>query len=182
MINKYYIQNIEQIKDAFHNNKEFPHVVLVDFFEKKDYEMIKQEIKRTTFSPEKDPLTHSYSIARTTFLNDPFFEFVSTIVNGNIKPMKQTILQFKHKDYTILNDQQQDKPGVDIIFNVTDDWQDEWGGSHFYVDGSGAYTKMLTTGNTLVMARRSADTKRFVKYVNCTSKQKSRIFIIMSTS
>lgn len=190
MINHYYHQHIRQLKQAFHANKDLPHVILFDFFEKEHYHKIKKKLSTINLTPEKNPLTHSYTTVNTTLFTDSVFEFIFKIILSkttklnlqNNTNIKQILFQFKTKDYLILNDNAIEPPGYDLIFDFTEHWDEHWGGSIIYVDGSGDYTQIPTKGNSLTIIRREKTVHKFVKYVNHLAKDNKRIFLCTTIS
>ncbi len=176
MINDYYNKNIEHIQQAFSTDG---HVVLFDFFDEESYNVIKDTATKTKLQHEKNPLTHSYAKAETSILPDNLFKFVSIIINKKINSPKQTLLQFKHKDYIILNDTTTQPPGVDIILDITENWNEAWGGSIIYTNNSEDYTKIPIQQNTVTIVKRN-NTQRFVKYINNKAQNHKRIFVIIS--
>ncbi len=175
MINKKYLDNIEQIRKVFYANKE---IQLSDFLGKKSYEEFKKKINKIKLAKKVQPMCCSYDEAEISLPKD-IADFIFLILKKKIE--KARLLCFKWKDYTILNDEVIEKPGIDVVFDLTDNWNNNAGGSIVYVDGSGEYTKIPPSGNTLIIVERKKNVQKFVKYVNHLA-QKKRCFIIAEFS
>jgi hypothetical protein len=91
---------------------------------------------------------------------------------------KWEVWSFGSKDHTVINDEKVEKPGIDLILDVTPDWKTEWGGSVFYVDGSGQFTMIKPEENKLLIFRRDKGTHRFVQYVNHHAGKNKKVFLI----
>ena len=89
------------------------------------------------------------------------------------------LYSFSQKDYTLLNDSYTEKPGVDIIFDLTVGWDSAWGGTITYVNGTGDALKLPVKPNSLMIIRRQKDEQRFVKYVNHLVGKRKRVFVII---
>tara|TARA_Y100000034_G_C6675781_1_gene296873 strand:- start:35 stop:586 length:552 start_codon:yes stop_codon:yes gene_type:complete len=181
MVNAYYRNNGEKIKDVFAKEG---FVVLFDFLEKEEFERIKKELDKVTFEHEKEPLTHSYAKAKIPYslCGDNFIDFISLIINidkDTIIKTKSTLFQFKHKDYTIRNDDTKEELGIDIIFNISD-WDKEFGGTLYYIDSEGEYKEVPVKANTLTIVKRKEGVSSFVKYVNFKAGKRKKLFLKIS--
>ncbi len=83
---------------------------------------------------------------------------------------------FQKLDYTLMNDNYIEKPGVDIVFalpldpNLDAKWDDSWGGLMHYVCDTETLLSIAPMHNTLHITERDRDTMRFVKLVNQAAK------------
>jgi len=185
MINKYYLENPKEIKASFREKKDFPCVVLFDFFEKDAYQLIEKEISKVSFHYEKKPLFHSYSSAHFPIILKKIFsspecaDFITKIIGKKVTHSRAQIYYFSARDYTLLNDSYKEKAGFDIIFDFTRIWDSSAGGQIMYVNGTGDALKLPIQPNSLMIVRRQKNAQRFVKYVNHTSPKKKRVFLLM---
>lgn len=178
MISEAYSERINEIRKAFYSNKDLPSIQLYDFLDKKSYDDLKKKISKLKLARKTQAMQYSFSEAEFEF-DKEIIDFVQSILKKKIQKTK--LLCFEWKDYTILNDEVLEKPGIDVIFDITDDWNENCGGSIVYVDGNGEYTKITPSGNTLIIVERKKNTQKFVKYINHLA-QKKRCFMIAEFS
>ena len=185
MIKQTYLQNIEKLKQAFEEDKEFPYLNLFDFLEKEFYQQLKNEIKGLNFKKEKQPLTHSYSKADAGKLlidfvaSKDFKELIKKITNKKIDTTI-SVYNLSWRDYIILNDQKKEESKLDIIIDFTEKWADSFGGSLIYVNGTGDYLMIPIKENTISIVKKKMDVNSFIKYVNNHAKNKERFVVIIS--
>ena len=177
-------ENIIKIRDIFHSNRDLPSVTLPHFFKNKVYTHIKKEILILHYKKMMTPIFYSYLAAKPptnlqTILNSKeFLNFLSSINGRRIKKIKGSIECFGWKNYMILNDEVKEKPGIDVIIDFTDSWDKKFGGSLVYVDGTGSYTKIPASSNTLIIAERKKNVQKFVQYVNHLCTNRKRFFFL----
>ncbi|HLD01133.1 MAG TPA: hypothetical protein VJC39_05295 [Candidatus Nanoarchaeia archaeon] len=188
MVNKAYWSKLELVKASFDKSKTevssgstFFQVTLHDFFSVQDYAKIKQELHQLKFKPEKNPLTHSYSVGKSPALTKLFntksiLEFISGVVRKSVKSVTAAAYSFSGRDYTILNDSKNRDNTYDLILDCTEGWDTSWGGSVIYVDGKGNYFPIPLKPNTLTIVKRSG-IKGFVKYLNNFAGTKNRVIV-----
>jgi len=170
VINEFYLENLETVKRTF---QEEGQVVLFDFFTKDFFSLLKKIAEKKP-RPEKDPLLHSFS---TVSVDLPELPFLRSLFK---KQPDFRSYRFGWKDYTLLHDLDMQKPGIDIIIDLAEDWQEKWGGSVYYVDGTGNFTKMPIKANTLILVKRTSGNNRFIKYVNHLAGTRKRSLLIGS--
>ena len=142
MINKIYLNKISDLKEHFSKNGS---LILHEFLS----EDIKKEVLNLKFIKEYSPMKYSYS--KSNFkLNNEILDFISKILGKEINNNFESF-SFGWKDYTILSDEINYEYGIDIIIDFADDWDSNFGGSIVYVDGSGNYTKIEPSSNTLIL-------------------------------
>ncbi|MBI2669141.1 hypothetical protein HYX14_04835 [Candidatus Woesearchaeota archaeon] len=174
-----------EIQKTFHLNKELPSVQLQQFFTKEVYEQLCQAVVSGSFRHEKIPHLHSYSVAEIPAKVDAFFssseflDFFSLLLPKKIK-ISFRLYSFSWRDYILLNDQSLEKPGIDLIFDLTSLWDSSWGGNIVYVDGTGEYTMIAGAPNTLTIVQRKKNVRKFVQYVNHYAEQRKR-YLLMGT-
>jgi hypothetical protein len=172
MVNEYYIAVEKEVSNAFHKEKTLE---LKQFLTQGELVDIIRVVNAAKPKKDVSVLTHSFS--RTKIRMPPQ-------INGFIKkvlgkaPTDWELWSFGHKDYTVVNDQALEKPGTDIIIDLTSTWSSEWGGSVVYVDGSGDFTKIVPEDNKLVLIMRDKKRHRFVQYVNHKAEKNKRVFLI----
>ncbi len=181
MINKDYLkqENISKIKEIFNRDSS---IQLHDFFIPELYRQMRNDVMKLKFNKSYLATSHSYSEADFNVIPKEVIDFISKIINKKINKLNLKALLLSWKDYIIINDKQKEKSGFDIIFDLTDNWDEKSGGSVVYVDGSGEYTRIPPKGNTLLIAERKKGTHKFIQYMNHYSKNKKRYLIIAALS
>ncbi|OGZ62814.1 MAG: hypothetical protein A2639_01960 [Candidatus Staskawiczbacteria bacterium RIFCSPHIGHO2_01_FULL_34_27] len=170
MINKIYLNNFEKIKATFQKEGS---ITFIDFFQEDFFKILQKDVETLNFKKEKDPTAYSYSQANYLFRSKEFSKFVKKLSGRNLR--RPIAYLFEWKDYTILNDQIKSKTGVDIVFDLTEYWQPEWGGMIIYSDGEGKYIQITPNRNSLTIIKRRG--RKFVKYLN--NKSQGRRYILM---
>lgn len=184
MINKFYHEHREQVKAAFSEKKDFPHVFLFDFLDKKVFASLRKEILSLSLSREEKPMFHRYSSSNlSSALQQKLFSrevisFLNMVLGRKIIVGRACVYSFSQKDYTLLNDSYTEKPGVDIIFDLTAGWVPAWGGTITYINGTGDALKLPSRQNSLILVRRQKNSQRFVKYVNHNAGKKKKVFVL----
>lgn len=90
-------------------------------------------------------------------------DFVATITGK--RPLRDCSKRFSHRDFTILHDKEQQKPGV-VALLFLEDWNAEWGGKIVFMRGGKTLEKFVPRKNTLLIVERKKGTRYFVKYIN----------------
>lgn len=186
MINKYYLENLEKIRVSFHEKKDFPSMVLFDFFDKPKYLHVKKQLEKISLKREKKPLFHSYAYGRLSqelqkiFSSPEITNFIREVIGNKLNLLKARIYFFSARDYTLLNDSHKEKAGIDILFEFTEKWDPSWGGQITFVNGTGDALKLPIQKNSLMIIRRQGNIQRFVKYVNHNAERKRRVFVLVS--
>ena len=173
MISPIYKKTIKEIKRELNQETTFPSISLPNFLEKKEFTKIQKETSKIQLIGTKNILTHSYS-KKTFILPEEIVNFIKEITRKTINCTN--LLQFKHKDYTLLNDQRRTSSGIDIIFTLNK-WSQDYGGQIYYVNGTGEFIQIPDSENTLTIIKRNKETRQFVKYVNNKAKNNKRFFL-----
>ena len=82
MINKRYLENVEDVSKAFYSNKELPHVVLFDFFDEKFLQELKSKVNE--FKRDRDVLSHSFAKGSVDINFDELVSFVEEVIKKKI--------------------------------------------------------------------------------------------------
>mgnify|MGYP001566330714 FL=1 len=82
------------------------------------------------------------------------------------------------KDYMILNDRYVENRGIDLVIDLSEDWDDEWGGVVTYTDGSGTVYPLSLKANSVAVVERKKGMHKYIQYVNHYGKDKKRVFLI----
>ncbi len=170
-------ENKQKIRKSFLHS-EFPAVMLKDFFSKEFYAELKKKVHSLSFKREAAILHHSYAVSDIKISSRELCNFVSFITKKKIEEITFTAYLLTWKDYQILNDKYVEKPGIDIIIDVTDDWNSDWGGVVAYTDGKGTVYPISAGGNSLAIVERKKDLNKYIQYVNHYGKDKKRMLLI----
>jgi len=177
-------ETVQQLQSLFKKNAQFPSIQLHTFFTEQEYKKIKSLLASSNFKHAKKPLLYSYFQAPIKKELSPFlFEIdtiISSIINKKINLKNQTLLTFQHKDYTLLNDKNIKPAGYDIIFDLTDNWQDSYGGNLIYTNGQGTSFTIPAKANTLTIIKRTNHFQKYIEYINHYAKKKKRCLIFLS--
>lgn len=184
MVNPIYLKSetVQQLQSLFKQNNLLPSIQLHNFFTEQEYKKINSIIKSSTFKHEKKPLLYSYSQASIKKELSPFLIEIQSItvaiLSKKISFKTKSILQFQHKDYTLLNDKNIEPQAYDIIFDITTDWQDSYGGNLIYTNGHGTSFNIPSKANTLIIIKRTKEFNKYIEYINHYVKKKKRCLII----
>ncbi len=183
MLNHLYLkkESIETLQQNWRKEPKFAHLMLTKIFSKEAYKEKEKEIKKLFYKRQSRPDAFSYAIAKAAsmhiFDQKELHNFLSIILERPVQGILGDAFYYSWKDYTVLNRKTQEKTGIDIIFDFTQEWQEEWGGSIVYKNEKGAYLKLLPTPNTLIIVERK-NTQKYIQYINNLSKGKKRYLLI----
>ncbi|MBI5391327.1 hypothetical protein HZB02_07620 [Candidatus Woesearchaeota archaeon] len=177
----------QQMRAAFLQNKELPSIQLQQIFPATLAPKLAAQLASLSFAQNKDPLHHSYREAalpptlQQQLFSSEMISLLNAIVGTQAVIKDPKVLLFSWKDYTLLHDEHIPKPGIDVILDFTIDLPQHAGGSLVYVDGTGEYTKLSPSFNTLIVVQRKKGVQSFLQYLNHYSKGKKRLFGICTT-
>lgn len=186
MVNPIYYKSetVHQLQSLFKQNKILPSIQLHHFFTEQEYTKIKSIINSSKFTHEKKPLLYSYSQASITKELSPFLSEINTIIssitNKKISLKNPQLLQFQHKDYTLLNDQSIEPQSYDIILDLTETWNSSYGGNLIYINGQLTSFTIPSKPNTLTLIKRTNHFQKYVEYINHYAKKKKRYLLIIT--
>src|SRR3989344_2248815 len=146
--------SIEKLQKAWNTKEIFPHILLTKIFPQVIYKQKEKEIKILFFKRDSRPDRYSFAQAKASSLhifdNKEIHALLSTILQRKIKNIRGEAYYFSWKDYMLLS-RPQEKSGIDIIFDFTEEWKEEWGGSLIYKDEKWHYLKCMGLPNTLIV-------------------------------
>ncbi len=143
---------------------------------------VKTAVNKLSFTRNYVPDLHCYDEAKRIpkELRSVFAEItalVQFIAKKKLKCKELTIRKFGKKQYTVLHDAYKEKPGVDVMLDLTPAWHPAAGGAMVYTrKGSGVLT-IAPAYNTFSIVQRTKSMMRFVKYVNHHAENK-RVLIL----
>jgi hypothetical protein len=190
MINPIYTKpkTIAQLQHLFQENKQLPSIQLHNFFTTEEYSHINSVISTARFTHTQKPLLYSYSTTKTQKEIIPYLKEIKKISQQIIqhKLIKiniqiPQIIQLGHKDYTLLNDKNLQPQGYDIIFDLTDNWQPEFGGNLTYTNSNNQSFTITSKPNTLTIVERSDLFQKYIEYINHYAQKNKRYILMLSS-
>ncbi|MDP3698483.1 MAG: hypothetical protein Q8R47_02755 [Nanoarchaeota archaeon] len=157
---------------------DFPAVLLKDFFNKNFYEELQKKVSSLHFTKNTVVLHHSYAASSFKIFSKELCDFLSFVTKKKIEEVNFTVLVLTWKDYQILNDKYLEKPGTDIVIDLTDAWDADWGGVVTYTDGKGTAYPLAPAGNSLALVERKKNLHKYIQYINHYGKNKKRMVLI----
>jgi len=157
---------------------DFPAVILKAFFSKEFYEGLIKKVSSLHFKKDIVVLHHSYAVSNFKISSKEFCDFISFVIKKKVEEVSFTAYSLTWKDYLILHDRYVEKPGIDIIIDVTDHWNTEWGGVVTYTDGRGNYYPLSPAENSLALVERKKGLNKYLQYINHYGKEKNRILLV----
>ncbi len=174
----------KKIRESFLSNNDLRLVKLRNFLSQRSCKNLAGEIRKARFRKESIPIFYSFSASAMTTEFKKFFSskilpgFIQKIIGKRVKGIEAKICRFSWKDYTIIDDRTVEGAGFDFIFDLTDSWDENFGGSVVYVDGTGNSISIPHSLNSLAIVERADNIQKFVKYCNHYSKGRNRDLII----
>lgn len=175
------VQN--QLRDHF-NSPPPQSVTLQEFFDDQVLNRMKEIVIEQNYSRSVAHLSHRYNMAelpnylRTLFADNTLLDFISTIIDQEVKSIKGKILKMNWKDYTILHDETIPDPGYDFIIDLTSSWNKEYGGLLTYTDGHGNISEILPIFGSVSIINRTQGIYHYIKYINHHAQQLSRYIVL----
>lgn len=161
-------------------HSDFPAVILKDFFSKDYYQQLQKNVSSLNFKKDIVVLHHSYAVSNFKIGSKELLDFLSFVTKKNIDDLEFTAFLVTWKDYMILNDKYLEKPGIDVVIDVTDGWNPECGGVVTFTDGRGTVYPLNPAGNSLAVVERKKGLQKYFQYLNHHAKDKKRLILIAS--
>jgi|SRR3989344_2440046 len=180
-INPIYLREETQqkIRSSFLNS-EFPALILKDFFSTKFYTELEQKISSLKFKKEVAVVHHCYAVSSFTLSSKYFSAFLSLVTKKKMNDLCFTAYCLTWKDYLILHDRYLEKPGLDIIIDLTERWNSDWGGKVIFTDGEGTVYPLEPARNSIALVERKKGLNKYIQYLNHQAKDRKRILLIAS--
>ncbi len=170
----------QRVRKSFLHS-DFPAVQLNNFFSKEFYAELKKKASSLKLKEDLIILHHSYESSSMKIDSAELNEFLSFVTKKRVDDLTFSVFRLGWKDYQILHDRYLEKsPGIDIIIDITDNWNPEFGGIVTFTDGRGTVYPLAPAGNSLAIVERSKNLHKYFQYVNHYAKDKKRLFLIAS--
>jgi hypothetical protein len=183
-INEFYVKDeiLTQMKSAFDATDQFTHVQLSELYS--DFESIKKIADDVTLTQQNDPLSFRrkegvLTNEQSNAIITPELQKIITSITGK-KLSKLQFYAYAHKDYSMLLDSDNTSDRIDIILDISDSWDESWGGTFIYADEEGEYIELPANPNSLTILKAKKDEKSFLKYINHYSEESMRKFLFCS--
>ena len=138
ILNPFYLKKEmgPQLKNVFKSQKS---IVLDNFLENEFLKGLISKLKSAKFHEDANKLTHSYHsshdpVFNTLFSSEEFFNFIGKLIGLKLKTLGIEVRMFRWKNYTIINDHALEEKGIDVIIDLTRNWNDSFGGKLVYVE------------------------------------------------
>ncbi|QQG38961.1 MAG: hypothetical protein HYS32_00660 [Candidatus Woesearchaeota archaeon] len=176
MINKVYSKNLNKVKQHFEKEGS---VQLQNFFDDNYFNELIDKIKKVELNKIFDSLNYSYSSAgfNDKELINGISGFLSKLLGKKVNFNFSKIFCFKHKDYTLLNDEISEEKGFKVILELTENWSDEFGGYISFVKDEEEVFRVDTIDNSFTLIKTNDKMKSFVKYINNKAGNNLRLFL-----
>lgn len=177
-VNGIYIQQKDQIKKELRKKSSVPSIQLFDLLEEKEYRRFQQAVHHLPFRSEKKLLQYSYRTAAVPprLFPPEFLAFLQQVLGK--KPRQWTAYKLSWKEYRLLHDKSVEKPGTDVLLDLTEHWPEKAGGAVIYSDTQGDAYPLAVQKNVLSIVVRKKGVQKFFQYVNHYGKGKERLFVV----
>ncbi len=177
-------ETITIVKEIYKQNPKVPSATLQQFFTEYSYKRLQKEVINTKKEVRIDYLHHKYKECPgpkelESFLNKKeFIKLLHKITGKTYNKISLKSFVLSWKDYSLIHDKHIEKPGLDIIIDLTESWDYKDGGAVIYVDGTGDYAPVISERNSLTIVKRTPTVRKFIKYINNRAKGKERTLLI----
>ncbi len=166
---------LKELQQGFKENN--PRGVQVQgFMDAESYKKFLAAIAKVEFKKAevRDMLSffEAKQIALKWFGSREFLSFASAVVGKKLAKAKYSLRIFMAGCYTLMHDKAQ--KGIEFYFDLTPQWEPDWGGATFFVTEEGQKLMIPPTPNNLVVAEAS---RSYVKYVNHLAGGEGRLVV-----
>src|SRR3989344_2833362 len=160
---------INQLKDSYVNSENI--LKLEKFLKPQVYEELIKLIG--DLRGIKLEITNKYSYedlgdlsgVAKLFDSKDFLNFVNAISKEKFDNINLKISGFGHKDYTLLQESEENKKGIEFLFIFSKKWDEKWGGQVIYTNNKNKSLVFPIIGNSFILLDKQ-DMGKFVKYIN----------------
>ena len=116
------------------------------------------------------------------FNSEEFLDFVERLIGKKIGKAKIKIKKFRHKDYTLLHDEEMKKEKekrLEFFFFICEDWNFLYGGNKIFVIGEKNEKTFVFTpsGNSFSLVNKDKNIKEFVQYVKHFARDREFVIV-----
>jgi len=104
----------------------------------------------------------------TTILESvDFLEFVSSMSQFDLDLREIRLRKYANSDFVILNDQEKETDTIDVYFDLSNVWNEDFGGKLTYTSSEEELFYLHPTFNNLSLIFKPDGVQKYLKYVNC---------------
>ena len=165
-------------------------IQLNNFLEDKNLDKIKGLILNSKFNKIYDPLVESSSEVDMKSITNPeliefieyfkskeFIEYIEEIVDSDMNFIDAKIKIYEHRDFIILNDERKNIDCLDIIFDISEGFEENMGGIYTYTTREEELLYLEPMYNTISIVDKPSDIMTYLKYINNKAKDKKIVRI-----
>lgn len=135
----------------------------------KPLELRRKEIKLSDcFAPEILKFSEYFKSIK-------FLEYLESVTDLDLKFKSIELNIYSHKDFIILCDKQEKTEGLNVIFDISDDWNKDCGGILTYTTKEEEVFYVEPSFNSLTILYKPKEVMKYLKYINNKSGNKKII-------
>lgn len=159
-------------------------IQLQGILDSKPYLELLNKMSKFNLKKEYSPESHSYHSSKFTDKDviNLISKFISELFTRKPELKSATLYKFKHRDYTLLQDDISEKKGVTVILELTKEWDLQADGYTTFFEDNAEISRINPIPNSLAIILTNKNMKSFIKYINHYSKTNERIFIELKFS
>lgn len=109
------------------------------------------------------------------FKSVEFLEYVESVTDLELEFDSIQLNVYSHKDFIILSDKQEKKERLNVIFDISDEWDSEFGGILTYTTKEEEVFYVEPSFNSLTILYKPNEVMKYLKYINNLSENKKII-------
>ncbi len=170
----------KEVLEAMRENMQHEGVLqLGNFLNEEENKTLIKQILKESFILDYKALEHSRNtlpLSKITnyevlsffefFRSKNFIEYIEDIVESELQIETFKICLYRHKDFILLHDKQERSDSLDIIFDLTQTWNEAAGGILTYVNQEEEIFYLSPAYNSLTILFRNEEYMRYLKYIN----------------
>jgi len=185
-ITKIYLESeVKQQMSEFFDEENF--IQLNNFFEK-DIDKIKSKLNYSKFDLKYNPMKYKFKELDLKniydleiielvefFKSKEFLEYIEEITQIDLSFKDLNLRKYLQSDFTLLHDNQEKEDIIEVIFDLSDNWKEEFGGILTYLTKDEEIFYLSPIFNSLTILYKPEYLIKYLKYINNKSKGKNII-------
>ncbi len=159
-LNSFFPKKTKEIKKAFQNSR---------YWDKNYNPLIKSESKLD--------LTEEFNleVIQTIefFKSKEFLHYIEEITQVPLTFNSLEVQKYSHKDFTLLNDLNKNDDVIEVYFDLSDKWNESYGGSLVFLTKEEEILYLEPEFNTLTILYKPEEIMKYLKYINNRAGNKS---------
>lgn len=186
------INEMYKEKEIFSQMQEFfeseGFIQLNDFLKNENLKEIVEKIKKSKLTEKYNPLIIRKKVLKKEdtfdveilklyefFSSKEFLEYIEDLTELELILDKINLNVYSQKDFILLNDKTEKNDCIEVIFDISDNWHENYGGFLTYTTKEEEIFYLEPTFNTLTILFKPEEIMRYLKYINCLSEDKKII-------